>query len=318
MYVSPQDGRPRAGLVVDDAIHGLEQGSSIIDLLGDDGTKLNEARDHAVANPTEVLAVSDVMLHAPIERPPSIRDSSSFEAHLRAGFAAQGVEWDDRWYDYPLFYFTNPNDVSGSGQDVHAAPGSQALDFELEVAAVIGREGTNLSEAEADDCIVGYCIFNDWSARDIQKAEFGFKVGPFKTKDWAMSAGPYLVTKDELEPLRKNAAYDLAMEASVNGRKISSGNLADIHWSFGELAAYSSRGTWLRTGDMIGSGTVGTGCILELSLVHGADEYPWLQPGDEIVLEVERLGRLANRVVDAWDVPDWKRLGAATTSAGRV
>ena len=122
-----------------------------------------------------------------------------------------------------------------------------------------------------------------------------------------MSAGPYLVTKDELEPFRKGNAYDLAMNAYVNGRHISHGNLADVHWSFAELTAFASRGTWLRSGDFIGSGTVGTGCILELSLIHGSDAFPWLEPGDEVVLEVEHLGRLVNRVAAPIAAPEWKR-----------
>jgi 2-keto-4-pentenoate hydratase/2-oxohepta-3-ene-1,7-dioic acid hydratase in catechol pathway len=163
---------------------------------------------------------------------------------------------------------------------------------------VVGREGTNVDVAEAEDLIVGYCILNDWSARDIQGYEVKFQVGPFKTKDWAMTTGPFLVTKDEVEPFRKGNAFDLEMKAFVNGRQYSQGNLSDMYWSFAELVSYSSRGTWVEPGDHIASGTVGTGCILELSTTKDPAEYPWLAVGDEVVLEVEGLGRLVNRLAE--------------------
>lgn len=296
-YVSPGDGSERAGLLVGDSIHGLEPGVRLIDLLGDDGAKLDEAAGRASADPVEIVPVSGAGLRAPIPQPPSIRDSSSFEAHLRAGFDALGVPFDADWYRYPLFYFSNPHGMVGSGQSVVAAPGASKLDFELEVAAIVGREGSNLSPEQAESHIAGYCIFNDWSARDIQSQEIRFKVGPFKTKDWAMSSGPLLVTPDEIAPYARGAGFDLAMTASVNGRQVSEGNLADIYWSFSELVAFSSRGTYVKPGDLIASGTVGTGCIFELAATHGADRYPWLQPGDEVTLEVERLGRLVNDIL---------------------
>ncbi|WP_205718015.1 fumarylacetoacetate hydrolase family protein [Actinomadura soli] len=272
---------------------------SLLDLLGDDGTALAAAGDRATNGPREVVGVDDVELCAPIPQPPSIRDSASFEAHLRAGFAGLGVPFDfDNWYERPMVYFTNPHCLTGSGAAIPAAAGSQRLDYELEVVAVVGREGTNVSVDEAEDLIVGYCVFNDWSARDIQGHEVKFQVGPFKTKDWAMTTGPFLVTKDEIEPLRKNNAFDLEMKAFVNGRQYSQGNLSDMYWSFAELVAYSSRGTWVKPGDHIASGTVGTGCIIELSATKDPDEYPWLTVGDEVTLEVEGLGRIVNRLVE--------------------
>ena len=139
---------------------------------------------------------------------------------------------------------------------------------------------------------------NDWSARDVQRREMKLSMGPVKGKDSATSLGPFLVTPDELEPFRSGRSFDLRMRASVNGRAYSDASLADIYWSFGEMLAYASRGTEVVPGDVIGSGTCGTGCILELSLVHGEDEYPWLQPGDEVVLEVDHLGVQRSRVVE--------------------
>jgi fumarylacetoacetate (FAA) hydrolase len=200
------------------------------------------------------------------------------------------------WYELPVFYFSNPYATVGPAAAVGAPPGSKELDYELEVAAVIGRGGRDLTAEQAEAHIAGYCLMNDWSARDLQRREMKLSLGPAKGKDFATTLGPYLVTPDELEPLRAGKAFDLAMTATVNGREYSRASLADIHWSFGELIAYASRGTRVEPGDVIGSGTCGTGCILELSLVHGSDAYPWLQPGDLVELTVDRLGSLATRI----------------------
>jgi 2-keto-4-pentenoate hydratase/2-oxohepta-3-ene-1,7-dioic acid hydratase in catechol pathway len=138
---------------------------------------------------------------------------------------------------------------------------------------------------------------NDWSARDIQRREMKLSMGPVKGKDFATTIGPALVTPDEIADRRSGPAYDLAMTATVNGKEYSRASLAEIFWSFGEMISYASRGTRVEPGDVIGSGTCGTGCILELALVHGGDAYPWLRPGDEVVLSVDRLGSLRNRIV---------------------
>jgi 2-keto-4-pentenoate hydratase/2-oxohepta-3-ene-1,7-dioic acid hydratase in catechol pathway len=296
-YLSPKSGTSRCGLVVEGRIFGLEQGITVLGLLGDDGARMAEAAARAIADPHEVVSVADVTLCAPIPQPPSIRDGSCFEAHLRAGFGAAGVPFDfDNWYAHPMIYFTNPHGLTGSGASIPAAPGAVKLDYELEVAAIVGRDGTNLDVGEAEEHIAGYCILNDWSARDIQSYEVKFQVGPFKTKDWAMTAGPYFVTKDELDPFRKGNAFDLEVTASVNGRPYSRGNISDMYWSFAELVAYSSRGTWVRAGDHIASGTVGTGCILELAGRHGPEAFPWLRIDDEVVLQAAGLGTLTNRI----------------------
>src|SRR5437588_319044 len=187
--------------------------------------------------------------------------------------------------------------LAGDGDEVAAPPGCTELDYELEVAAVVGRGGADLDPDTAQAGIAGYCVLNDWSARDIQRREMKLSMGPVKGKDFATSLGPVLTTPDELEPFRGDRAFELTMTASVNGREYSRASLDDIYWSFGEMLAYASRGTRLEPGDVIGSGTCGTGCILELSLVHGEDAYPWLRPGDEVTLEVDQLGRIENRVV---------------------
>lgn len=292
------EGRERTGLLVGDDLHALEPGARLIDLLGDDGERLAAVGDRAVSDPSVVLPVASVQLLAPVPRPPAIRDFYAFEQHVRTARQRRGLEMDPDWYELPVFYFSNPVAVIGPFEDVAVPPGSSALDFELEVAAIVGRGGADLDPEAAERHIAGFCVMNDWSARDIQRREMKLSMGPVKGKDFATTLGPWMVTPDELEPYRKGRAFDLTMLATVNGKEYSRASLADIYWSFGEMLAYASRGTEIVPGDVIGSGTCGTGCILELSLVHGEDRYPWLKPGDVVELEVERVGRIANEVVE--------------------
>jgi 2-keto-4-pentenoate hydratase/2-oxohepta-3-ene-1,7-dioic acid hydratase in catechol pathway len=287
----------RTGLVVETNVHGLEHGTTLIGLLGDDGTRLAHAAARAQREPFEVVALDSVRLCAPIPQPPAVRDFYAFEQHVRTARERRGLAMDPDWYELPVFYFSNPHGVVGPDVDVPIAPGSQEMDFELEVAAIVGRGGADLDARDAEDHIAGFCVMNDWSARDVQRREMKLSLGPAKGKDFATSLGPMMVTPDELADAKRDRAYDLTMTASVNGKEYSRASLADIYWSFGEMLAYASRGTRIAPGDVIGSGTCGTGCILELSLVHGADEYPWLQAGDVVELTVDRLGTLRNRVV---------------------
>ena len=289
-------GAERVGVLVGDQIHAIEPGIGLVDLLGDDGERLAAAGERAQADPVDVVPLRAARLLAPLPRPPSIRDFFAFEGHVVTSRKALGHEMDPDWYELPVFYFSNPAAVVGPDEPVGLPPGCAQFDYELEVAAVVGREGSDLDPDEAEDHIAGFLILNDWSARDLQQREMRQLLGPAKGKDSATGLGPVLVTVDELRPRRKGRAYDLAMKASVNGRLYSQGNLADIYWSFGELIAYASRGTRVVPGDVIGSGTCGTGCIFELSLTHGSEAYPWLVPGDEVVLEVDQLGQLRNRV----------------------
>ncbi len=291
-------GVDRVGLVIDGRILALRPGTRLIDLLGDEGERLAAAAERATREPAEVMSLEDVSLLPPVPRPPSVRDFYAFEQHVRTARQRRGLEMEPDWYELPVFYFSNPVALVGDRAEVAVPPGSQELDFELEVAAVVGMGGSDLSPKEAERHIAGYCVMNDWSARDIQRREMKLSMGPVKGKDFATSLGPTLVTPDELEPFRSASAFDLTMRAVVNGREYSRASLADIYWSFGEMLAYASRGTTVLPGDVVGSGTCGTGCILELSLVHGSEAYPWLKPGDEVLLEVERLGRLTNRVVE--------------------
>jgi 2-keto-4-pentenoate hydratase/2-oxohepta-3-ene-1,7-dioic acid hydratase in catechol pathway len=286
-YVSPRDGRERAGLLRDGVIHGVRE--PLIDLLAHEGL----ASD---VDPVEIVPEADARLLAPVPSPPSIRDFMAFEEHVVTSLRAMHREVDPVWYEIPVFYFTNPASVRGPRDPVAMAPGSAAFDYELEVAAVIGRPGANIPVPEAAAHIAGYSILCDWSARDLQELEMREGLGPAKGKDTATSLGPWLVTPDELEDRRKGKGFDLAMTASVNGTTYSTGNLADLFWSFEQMISFASRGTKLRPGDVIGSGTVGTGCILELSRVHGTETFPWLHPGDRVRVEVERLGSVESTV----------------------
>ncbi|MGW0819195.1 fumarylacetoacetate hydrolase family protein [Streptomyces viridiviolaceus] len=244
--------------------------------------------------------VSQVRLLPPLQ-PSSVRDFVAFEEHVegvrRSVSGAAGVP--DQWYEAPTFYFTNPHAVHGPGDDIPVPPGSAVLDFELEVAAVIGREGRDLTPERARDHIVGYTVFNDWSARDLQSAEMRVGLGPCKGKDTATSLGPYLVTADELEPYRDADGFlRLALTAEVNGERVGEDLLSNMSWTFEEMVAYASRGTRVVPGDVLGSGTCGNGgCLAELWGRRGEQSPPPLKPGDTVTLTVQGIGTLTNTVV---------------------
>jgi 2-keto-4-pentenoate hydratase/2-oxohepta-3-ene-1,7-dioic acid hydratase in catechol pathway len=295
-YVSPTDGLEHPAVLSDGSWYGLRTANRLIDLLGDDGELLARSGEQALADPLDVVGAEAADVRAPLPVPPSVRDFYAFETHVRTYREANGKEMDPDWYELPVFYFQNPAAIRSAREDVPMPPGSVKYDFELEFAAVIGRGGANLTPDEAEQHIAGYLLFCDWSARDLQAREVRHTLGPVKAKDTATSLGPWMVTPDELAPRRSGKSFDLKMSASVNGRPYSSGNADDLYWSFGQMISYASRGTRVQTGDVIASGTVGTGCILELSTVHSEDEYPWLKPGDEVRLEADLLGAITARI----------------------
>ncbi len=296
-FRTPGSAQDRVGLVLSDRLHALAPGARLIDLVADPG-RLARFGEQARTNPVEVLDLAAVRLRPPIPHPPSVRDFYAFEQHVKSARQRRGLEVPPDWYEIPVFYFTNPAAVVGPDDDVPVPPGCTQLDFELEVACVVGRGGRDLRPSDARDHIAGFTIMNDWSARDLQRREMTLGLGPAKGKDFATSLGPFLVTPDELSGSRKGRAFELAMAVRVNGKEYGRSSLAEIYWAFEEMLAYASRGTELVPGDVIGSGTCGGGCILELSLVFGESAYPWLRPGDVVELEVERLGTLRNRVVE--------------------
>ena len=256
-------------------------------------------RPPAVGDP---VPLAEARLLAPVAEPPSIRDFYAFEQHVRTARSRRGLEMHPDWYELPVFYFSNPAAVLGPGDPVAAPPRSAELDYELEVACVLGRGGANLRLEDADQAIAGFMVMNDWSARDVQRREMALSMGPVKGKDFATSLGPTLVTAAEFAPGGLREVPSAVMTAKVNGAEWSRADLDGLWWSFAEMLVYASEAAPVRRGDVLGSGTCGTGCILELSLVHGAERFPYLQPGDDVELEVAGLGVLANRVV-AGDAP---------------
>lgn len=292
-YRSRRDGREHVGIVDEEAGLVVSMGTGV----GLEGQslllELAMRRGLSPSAGGEPEPIRKVTLLCPVPEPPSIRDFYAFEEHVATARRSRGLEMDPAWYEDPVFYFTNPAVVLGPGDVVHP-PSTTELDYELEVAAVIGVECSDVDPDEWFDVVAGFTIMNDWSARDLQRKEMALGLGPAKGKDFATSLGPVLVTPDEVIDARGIPTG--LMTARVNGVEWSRGELADLHFGWGELIAHASRSTRLRPGDVIGSGTVGTGCILELGLVHDHKRYPWLLVGDEVTLEVEGIGALTGRI----------------------
>lgn len=310
-------GSERVGRIVDDAVHLLPAGVTMLDLLRTAGPLVTPARD--AAEDPEAVALQSVRLLAPVPQPPSIRDFMAFHQHVEGvamlmGDGVVGPEFDE----FPAFYFTNPHAVVGPYDDIPVPPDCHVLDFELEVAAVIGRDGFNLSVEEAAEHIAGYTVLNDWSARDVQGREMRAHLGPAKGKDTATTLGPALVTPDELADRTVDGRLDLALQVRVNGELVGEDTLANMAWTFAELISYASRGTWVRAGDVIGSGTCGNGCLAELWGRQGRDSRPPLAVGDLVELDVERLGRTANRIVAGVAAQPLVRRDARTRRAAKV
>jgi 2-keto-4-pentenoate hydratase/2-oxohepta-3-ene-1,7-dioic acid hydratase in catechol pathway len=281
---------PRPGMIGDDGRIGEAYiARSMLGLIRKDESMIPDSQRSSLT-----FAQDEVKLHAPLLNPASIRDFYAFEQHVKTANQNRGRDMPSAWYEIPVFYFTNHTAIYGPDDAIPYPAGSSALDYELEVACVIGQEGRDIDAQYAEDHIFGYMIYNDWSARDIQKQEMRVGLGPAKGKDFAQSFGPYLVTPDELADryTGRPGVYDLAMVARVNEEERSRGNWKDMFWSFGQMIERASSGVTLYPGDVIGSGTVGTGCLLELTRAEG----PWLQPGDVVELEIERLGVLRNRI----------------------
>ena len=250
-------------------------------------------------NPTEdddtVLEARDLRFGPPILRPPSLRDFYAFEGHVRTMWERRGQHVPEAWFRLPTFYFSNVSEIRGPDDPVWAPTGSTELDYELEVAALVDTPARDLPADRAEEAIGGYLIFNDWSARDLQRDETTVRLGPAKGKDFASSIGPWLVTPDELADRRAPGATgpELVLTAEVNGVETSRGRWSDAQFSFGQMLERASADAMLRPGDLIGSGTVGTGCLLE---VREQTLGRYLEPGDEVVLRVESLGELRTPV----------------------
>ncbi len=256
----------------------------------------------------DAVPAASVPLLSPVPFPTSCRDGYAFRQHVAAARRNRGVPMIPEFDQYPIFYFTNHHSVQGPGDVVCMPDHFQQLDFELEVAIVISKHGRNIRAAEADEYIAGLMIMNDLSARTLQMEEMKLNLGPAKGKDFATAVRPCLVTLDELEafeipakPNHTGKAWNLAMKCFVNGKQVSEGNVGDMDWTFAEIIERCSYGVTLYPGDIIGSGTVGTGCFLELNgtgkLNDPAYQEQWLQEGDVVEMEVDGIGKLTNTIV---------------------
>lgn len=268
--------------------------------------KIMEAHREGKIGAASIRKEEEVTLFSPIPHPLSMRDGYAFRQHVEAARRNRGVPMIPEFDHFPIYYYTNHLAVTGPGAIRVQKQAQQKLDFELEVAVVVGKQGRNLPAARADDFIFGYMVMNDWSARHLQMEEMKLNLGPAKGKDFATSLGPYLLTRDELESSRLSGPngerYDLKMKAFVNGKQVAEGNLRDMSWTFAQILERVSYGVTVYPGEVVGSGTVGTGCFLENNgspkTAPFASDNWWLKPGDEVVMEVERLGRLVNTIVD--------------------
>ena len=259
-------------------------------------------------NSRKAVPIENVQLLAPVPFPASCRDGYAFRQHVEAARRNRKVPMIPEFDQFPVFYFTNHHSIQGPG-DIRCMPDHfHKLDFELEVAVVIARSGRNIRASEADDYIAGLMIMNDMSARTLQAEEMLLNLGPAKGKDFATATGPWLVTPDELREFEvpckaghTGLSWNLRMQCRVNGVTLSDGNLADMDWTFAELIERASYGVDLYAGDVIGSGTVGTGCLLELNgtgkLTDPEYKEQWLQENDVVEMEVDGLGVLNNTIV---------------------
>ncbi len=310
----------RSGLLINDSVYDLQTcaislgqalPASMLGLLNLEEEGMHQVKiiHDTILNGSEFEPLVGARLAAPVPSPPSCRDAYAFRQHVATARRNRGVDMIPEFDQYPIFYFTNHNAIFGGGDVPVENDHLQKLDFELEVAVVIGKRGRNISSKEADNYIAGFTIMNDLSARVLQMEEMKLNLGPAKGKDFATSIGPWLVTPDELAEFRVDtafgASYDLVMKAFHNGQQISAGNMKEMTWTFAEIIERVSYGVDIFPGDVIGSGTVGSGCYLELNgtaALHARDEGleftpTWLQEGDIIELQIDGLGSLSNRII---------------------
>ncbi|MCX4903839.1 fumarylacetoacetate hydrolase family protein [Streptomyces sp. NBC_00878] len=283
-------------LRADGSVALARQESRIEPYFGDDGTALHALAEAIDADPAEVCDAAALQLRAPVD-PVSMRDFMIFEEHVLPAWRSNGLtRGPEVWYQQPIGYFSNVASLHGPRDPVESPGDTAMLDFELEIGAIVGREARSVSTSEAGHHIAGYLILCDWSARDLQFREMDGLLGPFKGKDFASSLGPVFVTPDELAGRSMGNGYDLLMTSTVNGRQYGNDKWSSAYWSFEELISYSSWNSVVEAGSLIGSGTCQGGCVLELSLRHGSDDYPWLAPGDEVLLEVQLMGAIQAKI----------------------
>ena len=298
------EGKVKFGAFEDNMIydlHALDQkiSDNMADFLNAGESQIQLAKN-AIKDNSPSISIEDVVLLSPVPSPPSVRDAYAFRQHVATARRNRGLEMIPEFDEIPIFYFTNHNAVFGEGDFPIRPMHNEKLDFELECAAVIGKRGRNISSKEADDYIAGFMIMNDLSARALQMKEMKLNLGPAKGKDFGSTFGPWLVTKDELNNYKTTSEdgdrYNLKMRAFVNDVLVSEDSLENMTWTFAQIIERVSYGVDIFPGDVIGSGTCGTGCFLELNGSKITDNQ-WLQPNDIVSLEIEGLGKLNNRIV---------------------
>jgi fumarylacetoacetate (FAA) hydrolase len=308
----------RLGLLVNGKVYDVnqidnQQPDNMLDLLKKEEKGMDELRklEEKIKSGSfqEIgLDFNEVCLLAPIPNPTSCRDGYAFRQHVASARRNRGVPMIPEFDQYPIMYFTNHNAVQGPGDVRCMSDHFDKLDFELEVAAIIGKKGRNIKASEADQYIAGYTIMNDMSARTLQMEEMLLNLGPAKGKDFSTVIGPYMITPDELETYKISAKenhvgnnYNLSMKCLVNGIEVSSGNVGDMDWTFAEIIERCAYGVDIFPGDVIGSGTVGTGCFLEVNgtgLLNDKNFKPqWLKANDIVEMEITGLGKLVNKIV---------------------
>ncbi|MCX7522273.1 fumarylacetoacetate hydrolase family protein [Microbacterium sp. STN6] len=313
----------QSGFVEGDRAYPLEAGVTVLD-LANAGLASALQRGRETIDAGDGVPLDAVRLLPPLT-PPAMRDFVAFEEHVEGvvrsvSGEAGGVAAE--WYEAPTFYFTNPHTLRATGEEIAIPGGSQAMDFELEVAAVIGRvsgsDGANLSPAEARQHIFGYTILNDWSARDLQRREMKVNLGPCKGKDFASTLGPWIVTADEFEALHDDEGFlPLVMTVSINGEEFGRDLLSNMGWPFAELVAYAARNSRVLPGDVLGCGTAGGGCLAEAWGRNGAQTPSPLRAGDVVRMEVEGIGAIENRLVEGVTLPPVPRARVRTRARAR-
>ncbi len=308
-YKLANNNKELIGLVKKDSIINLNEffgDISLVDLI-----KKNNWKSETLKKIDEERLVThhinDVNLLAPIPNPNSLRDAYAFRQHVETSRKNRGLEMIKEFDEFPVFYFSNHNAIYGPKDEIKCMPSHfEKLDFELEIAVVIGKEGRNLKANEASSYIAGYMIMNDVSARGLQMKEMKLNLGPAKGKDFASVIGPYLVTPDEIkdkliDKVEHGSIYDLKMSCFLNNQLVSEGNFKDMNWTFEQIIERVSYGATIYPGDIIGSGTVGTGCLLELNgtekIIDSNYKEVWLKEGDVIKMKIDKLGEISNKIV---------------------
>ena len=308
-YKLANNNKELIGLVKKDSLINLNEffgDISLVDLIKKDNWK-SETLKKIDEEKLVTHHINDVNLLAPIPNPNSLRDAYAFRQHVETSRKNRGLEMIKEFDEFPVFYFSNHNAIYGPQDEIKCMPSHfEKLDFELEIAIVIGKEGRNLKANEASSYIAGYMIMNDVSARGLQMKEMKLNLGPAKGKDFASVIGPYLVTPDEIKDKLidkggHGSIYDLKMSCFLNNQLVSEGNFKDMNWTFEQIIERVSYGATIYPGDIIGSGTVGTGCLLELNgtekIIDSNYNEVWLKEGDVVKMKIDKLGEISNKIV---------------------